>query len=67
MEKSLPVEILDKYINGDCNNEEIAIVREWYASFEHDKDYTAGLDLATEKRVKRPYIPAHHHQHQYFG
>jgi len=52
MEKSLPVEILDKYINGDCNNEEIAIVREWYASFEHDKDYTAGLDLATEKELK---------------
>jgi len=38
MKKKLSADILEKYFNGDCNENEIAEVNSWYNSFEHDED-----------------------------
>ncbi|RFZ81145.1 FecR family protein [Mucilaginibacter terrenus] len=47
MKKPLPVELLEKYLRGDCSEEEKALVKQWYASFDNESGYLDTL-AATE-------------------
>ncbi|RYF97596.1 MAG: hypothetical protein EOO07_39400, partial [Chitinophagaceae bacterium] len=38
MKRQLPDFLFDKYLNGNCNPQEEAIVREWYNDFINDDD-----------------------------
>jgi ferric-dicitrate binding protein FerR (iron transport regulator) len=52
MEKLIPVELLEKYINGGCTEDEIALVKNWYQSFEYDHDYVSDISFAEEKELE---------------
>ena len=52
MEESIPVEILERYIKGNCTPEEVEQVKAWYRSFEHNDDYVSGISLAEEKALE---------------
>jgi transmembrane sensor len=43
MKKNLPADLLEKYFAGTCNEQEKALIRSWYASFEHAPDDVSGL------------------------
>ncbi|MDB5147496.1 MAG: FecR family protein [Mucilaginibacter sp.] len=38
MKKNLPAELLEKYFAGTCNEEEMAAIHTWYASFQYAPD-----------------------------
>ena len=52
MEKLIPVELLERYINGECTAAEIALVKRWYQSFEYDDDHVSGMGLSEEKELE---------------
>jgi ferric-dicitrate binding protein FerR (iron transport regulator) len=52
MEEPISVELLERYIKGDCTQEEVALVKKWYRSFEYSNDYVSGLGLAEEKDLE---------------
>ena len=52
MEEPISVELLERYIKGDCTQEEVALVKKWYRSFEHNSDYISGISLAEEKELE---------------
>lgn len=52
MEESIPVEILERYIKGNCTPDEVEQVKAWYRSFEHNDDYVSGISLAEEKALE---------------
>lgn len=52
MNKSLPVELLEKYISGRCSDDEILLVKQWYKSFGHDYDHASALDVHEESELK---------------
>src|SRR3569623_1217996 len=52
MEESIPVEILERYIKGDCTPDEVEQVKTWYRSFERNDDYVSGISLAEEKALE---------------
>ncbi|WP_259070987.1 FecR family protein [Mucilaginibacter sp. X4EP1] len=52
MEKLIPVELLERYINGECTEAEIALVKKWYQSFEYDDDHVSGMSLSEEKELE---------------
>jgi transmembrane sensor len=52
MEKLIPVELLEKYINGECTEAEISLVKKWYQSFEYDDDYISGISTSEEKELE---------------
>src|SRR5271170_3102877 len=52
MEKLIPVELLERYINGECTEAEIASVKRWYQSFEYDDDHVSGMSLSEEKELE---------------
>jgi transmembrane sensor len=52
MEKLIPVELLERYINGECTAAEIALVKRWYQSFEYDDDHVSGMSLSEEKELE---------------
>ena len=52
MEESVPVEILERYIKGNCTPEEVEQVKTWYRSFERNDDYVSGISLAEEKALE---------------
>jgi ferric-dicitrate binding protein FerR (iron transport regulator) len=43
MKKKLPVDLLEKYFAGNCNEQEKAEIRSWYESFELDQDDVSNL------------------------
>ena len=43
MQKKPSSEMLEKYFNGECNDNEIAEINAWYASFEHGGGEISGL------------------------
>src|ERR1700754_3726147 len=49
MKKHLSIELLDKYINGNCSAAEEALVKQWYASLEHDEGFTPNLSSNEQK------------------
>ncbi len=52
MDKPLPVELLERYIAGNCTAAEVALVKQWYQSFEHDDDHVSGLAMSKEKELE---------------
>ncbi|UOE47319.1 FecR family protein [Mucilaginibacter sp. SMC90] len=52
MKEPIRVDLLEKYIKGDCTEAEIALVRQWYFSFEHEKDHVSDLSPAEEKQLE---------------
>ncbi len=52
MGEPIPVELLEKYIKGHCTQTEVALVKKWYRSFEHNNDYVSGINLAEEKELE---------------
>jgi ferric-dicitrate binding protein FerR (iron transport regulator) len=50
MKEHLSIELLEKYINGQCTDDEVAVVRQWYQSFEQDAGYLSTLG-STEQKV----------------
>src|SRR5476651_975491 len=55
MKKLIPVELLEKYINGECTEDEVAIVKKWYRSFENDHDYVSDISFDEEKELDGIY------------
>jgi len=52
MEESIPVELLERYIKGNCTPEEVEQVKAWYRSFERNDDYLSGISAAEEKALE---------------
>ncbi|MGF7041331.1 FecR family protein [Mucilaginibacter lappiensis] len=52
MKEHLSIELLEKYINGNCTEAEVALVKQWYQSFEHDPDYTPTLSTSGQKELE---------------
>jgi transmembrane sensor len=52
MKKPLPVELLEKYLNGECTEIEVALVKRWYQSFEHDEDHVSDMGFIEEKELE---------------
>lgn len=52
MKKQLPASLLRKYLSGQCNPDEEALIEEWYASFENDEDYTSSVSEQQKQRLK---------------
>lgn len=50
MKKKLSSEILEKYFNGECNEDEMAEIFAWYKSFDSDQDDVSNLP-AEEREV----------------
>jgi len=52
MEEAIPVEILERYIKGNCTPDEVEQVKTWYRSFDRNDDYVSGISLAEEKALE---------------
>ncbi|NHA05285.1 FecR family protein [Mucilaginibacter sp. HC2] len=52
MKEHLSIELLERYINGECTDDEVALVKQWYQSFEHDADYTSNLNASQQKELE---------------
>lgn len=52
MKKPIPVELLEKYLHGQCSEEEAALVKQWYASFENEPGYLETLPPAELKQLE---------------
>lgn len=52
MGEFIPVEILERYIQGNCTPDEVEQVKAWYRSFEHNDDYISGISRAEEKALE---------------
>ncbi|MDN5286469.1 MAG: FecR family protein [Mucilaginibacter sp.] len=52
MREHLSIELLEKYINGNCTATEVTLVKQWYQSFEHDPNYTPTLSLSRQKELE---------------
>jgi transmembrane sensor len=52
MNKLIPVELLEKYLSGNCSAEETALVKAWYASFEHDPHHIDTLNTAAQQELE---------------
>ena len=53
MKKPIPVELLDKYINGNCTETEVALVKKWYQSFDMDDDFVSSIGIAEEIELEQ--------------
>jgi transmembrane sensor len=52
MKEHLSIELLEKYINGNCTEAETALVKQWYRSFEHDPGYTPTISPTKQKELE---------------
>jgi transmembrane sensor len=52
MKEPIRIDLLEKYIKGDCSEAEIALVKQWYFSFEHENDHVSDLSPAEEKQLE---------------
>lgn len=52
MNKLIPVELLEKYLSGNCSAEETAFVKEWYASFEQEPNHIDTLNTAAQQELE---------------
>jgi transmembrane sensor len=52
MKPNIPVELLEKYLNGSCSEDEVALIKQWYRSFDNDYDHVSGLSEADEKAME---------------
>ena len=52
MKERLSIELLEKYINGECTDDEAALVKQWYQSFEQDAGYISNLNASQQKELE---------------
>ncbi|PWK80429.1 FecR family protein [Mucilaginibacter oryzae] len=52
MKEPVRIDLLEKYIKGDCTEVEIALVKQWYLSFEQEDDHVSALSTADEKGLE---------------
>lgn len=52
MKEPIRIDLLEKYIKGDCTEAEIALVKQWYLSFEQEDDHVSALSPAEEKELE---------------
>lgn len=52
MKKPISIELLEKYVNGQCSEEEMAIVKEWYFSFDKEHDHLSALSAPEEEQLE---------------
>ena len=52
MKKLIPVELLEKYINGECTEAEVSFVKKWYQSFDDEDDHVSDISFAEEKDLE---------------
>ncbi|MDB5147945.1 MAG: hypothetical protein JWQ57_1965 [Mucilaginibacter sp.] len=52
MKEPIRIDLLEKYIKSDCTEAEIALVKQWYFSFEHEHDHVSDLSPAEEKQLE---------------
>jgi transmembrane sensor len=52
MKEHLSVELLERYINGHCTDAEVALVKQWYQSFEREPGYTSTISSAKQKELE---------------
>jgi transmembrane sensor len=52
MEKPQPVGLLEKYLAGNCTEEEAALVKNWYESFEYEDDLFSGLNEDEKQKLR---------------
>jgi transmembrane sensor len=52
MKPNIPVELLEKYLNGNCTEYEVALIKQWYHAFDNDYDHVSGLSKADEKAIE---------------
>lgn len=45
-------DLLEKYVKGECTEFEKQLVKQWYASFDNDPDFIAGLDMDAERELE---------------
>jgi len=53
MKEPIRIDLLEKYIKGDCTEAEMALVKQWYFSFEHENDHVSDLSPAEEKQLEK--------------
>lgn len=52
MKKPIPVELLEKYLSGNCSAQEVESVKDWYRSFEQEPDLISTLDTAAQQELE---------------
>jgi len=52
MKKIPSTELLEKYINGKCTEEEITLIKDWYYSLEGEPDHVSDLSAIEEKLLE---------------
>jgi transmembrane sensor len=52
MNNPVSIELLEKYINGKCTPEEVAVVKKWYFSFEDEHDLISDMNLSEERKLE---------------
>jgi transmembrane sensor len=52
MKKPIRIDLLEKYIEGNCTEAETALVKQWYFSFEHENDHVSDLSPAQEQQLE---------------
>jgi len=44
--------LLDKYVKGVCTKEEVAMIHQWYDSFDNDKDYFVKMSVVEQEALR---------------
>lgn len=52
MKRPISVELLEKYINGECTETDVALIKQWYQSFEDDPDYVSEISTGEEEKLE---------------
>jgi len=52
MKEPIRIDLLEKYIKGHCTEAEIALIKQWYLSFEHEDDHVSALSSARKKELE---------------
>jgi transmembrane sensor len=52
MKEPIRIDLLEKYIKGDCTEAEIALVKQWYFGFEHENDHVSDLSPPDEMQLE---------------
>ena len=53
MEKDILHKLIEKYLEGDCTPEEVAVIYEWYNSFEDEQDPADFISSQQQQELKK--------------
>jgi len=53
MKEPIPVELLEKYINGTCTKFEAEQIKSWYLSFEDEHDHVSSISAAAAEELEQ--------------